>query len=224
MTQLQTEMHQLKNDILEMFRMVSIQMIKAEQSLTKFDPDLAHEVVAKEKRVNAYELKLDRDCEDIFALYNPMAVDLRFVLAVLKINTNLERLGDIADGIARLVIDQNEPYSKELLERSQVLIMFDSLKIMLSDAAEAFENEDSRLARSIFKRDETLNEINNDANHIISGLVKSYPDSLFQCLNLISMIRKLERAGDQVKNIAEEIIFYIEAKVLKHKPGKRNEG
>ena len=224
MTQLQTEIHQLKNDILEMFRMVSIQMIKSEQSLTKFDPDLAHEVVAKEKRVNAYELKLDRDCEDIFALYNPMAIDLRFVLAVLKINTNLERLGDIADGIARLVIDQNEPYSEELLERSQVLIMFDSLKIMLSDAAEAFENEDSRLARSIFKRDETLNEINNDANHIISELVKSYPDSLFQCLNLISMIRKLERAGDQVKNIAEEIIFYIEAKVLKHKPGKRNEG
>ncbi len=223
MTQLQTEIRQLSNDILEMLGMVSTQMINSEQSLTRFDPDLAHEVVAKEKRVNAYELKIDRDCEDILALYNPMAIDLRFVLAVLKINTNLERLGDIADGIARLVIDQEKPYARELLEGSQVLIMFDAVKKMLSDAGTAFENEDSPLARTIFKRDETLNQINGEANTIISDLIKTYPDSMFQCLNLISMIRKLERAGDQIKNIAEEIIFYIEAKVLKHKPMKKKE-
>ncbi len=77
--------------------------------LFNFDKDLAREVVLKEKRVNGSELKIDRDCENIFALFCPVAIDLRFLLAVLKINTNLERIGDIAEGIAKYVIDAEVP-------------------------------------------------------------------------------------------------------------------
>lgn len=217
MTQLVTELEKLRNEVFEMWNLVSSQLHKSETSLVNFDEDLAFEVVSNEKRVNAFELKIDRDCEDIFAIYCPVAVDLRFVLAVLKINYNLERLGDIADGVARLVMDVDNSYGKDLLERSRILEMFKTIKTMLTDAAAAFEREDTRLARTIFKKDEVLNTINAEANQVIGQLIKENPESMNHCLNLISIVRKLERAGDQVKNIAEEIIFYIDAKVLKHK-------
>lgn len=205
-----------------MWNLVSSQFAKAEQALMSYQEDLAHEVVSNEKRVNAFELKVDRDCEDIFALYSPVAIDLRFILAVLKINYNLERIGDIADGIARLVLDVSNKYESTLLEESKILEMFRTLKSMISESAQAFDKEDTKLARSIFRMDNVLNDINVEANDLITGLIKKYPDQLKHCLNLLSMIRKLERAGDQVKNIAEEIIFYVEAKVLKHKGNKQN--
>ncbi len=85
----------------------------------KKDRDLAREVVSTEKRVNAYELKIDRDCEDILALFAPVAIDLRFLLAVLKINMNLERTGDIAEGIAKFVIDLPEDFDAQLLGSNQ---------------------------------------------------------------------------------------------------------
>ncbi len=139
------------------------------------------------------------------------------MLAVIKINYNLERVGDIADGIARLVMDVDKSYEKDLLEKSRVLEMFRTIKTMLTDAAAAFEREDTKLARTIFKKDEVLNTINAEANIVIGALINEKPETLNHCLNLISMVRKLERAEDQIKNIAEEIIFYIDAKVLKHK-------
>lgn len=221
MTQLHTELELLKSETLSMWDLVYSQIEKCELSLINFDEDLAHEVISNEKRVNAYELKLDRDCEDIFALFSPVAVDLRFVLAVLKINYNLERLGDIADGISHLVMDVDIPFDKELLDESRVLVMFDTMKEMLKDAAEAFEHENTKLARSIFKRDEILNKVNEDANEVIAGIINKKPDRIYHSLSLLSMIRKLERGGDQVKNVAEETIFYIEAKVLKHKKKKK---
>jgi phosphate transport system protein len=217
MTQLHTELELLKNEVINMWELVISQLNKCKTSLLNFDEDLAHEVISNEKRVNAYELKLDRDCEDIFALFCPVAVDLRFVLAVLKINYNLERLGDIAEGISRLVMDVDVAFEKELLDESKVLVMFDTIQEMLTSAAEAFDHDDTKQARSIFKKDEVLNKINAEANDVIAGIIEREPDKIFHCLSLLSMIRKLERAGDQVKNVAEETIFYIEAKVLKHK-------
>ena len=91
MTQLQTEIELLKNEMNNMWDLVRTQLVKAKTSLVNFDKNLAREVISKEKRVNAYELKIDRDCEDIFALYTPVAIDLRFLLAVLKIKKELDR-------------------------------------------------------------------------------------------------------------------------------------
>src|SRR3984957_6582585 len=101
MTQLETELQFLKREIINMWNLVRSQLLKAKNSMINFDKDLAREVVLKEKRVNGSELKIDRDCENIFALFCPVAIDLRFLLAVLKINSNLERIGDIAEGIAK---------------------------------------------------------------------------------------------------------------------------
>ncbi|HET7817747.1 MAG TPA: phosphate signaling complex protein PhoU, partial [Bacteroidia bacterium] len=182
----------------------------------RFDKDLAREVVLNEKRVNSYELKIDRDCENIFALFNPVAVDLRFVLAVLKINNNLERTGDIAEGIGKFIVSEKSPFDPTLLEIAQVQKMFDESISMLNQVLSAFETEDTSLARSVFKQDEILDAINVNANNVIAEFIRNNPDKLEQSLYILSTIRKLERVGDQAKNIAEEIIFYVEAKVLKH--------
>ena len=217
MTHLETELKQLKTDMLEMFLIVITQLEKSKTALITHNKDLAREVKVNERRVNSFELKLDRDCENIIALFNPVAVDLRFVLASLKINSNLERIGDIAEGIALYVIEFKLEPEKELLAVSRLTEMFETAIGIMQDVMSAFETEDTALARSVFEKDETLDEINRKANEKVAEFIRSHPDRINQALYAISAIRKLERVGDQCKNIAEEIIFYIEAKVLKHK-------
>ena len=216
MTQLETELQQLKDEAKHMWELVRSQLLKAMSALLNFDGDLAREVVVMEKRVNATELKIDRDCENIFALYSPVAVDLRFLLAVLKINSNLERTGDIAEGIAKHVISAEKQFKPELLEATKVIEMYRESIDMLEDTLTAFENEDTMLARSVFEKDEFLDEINGQANELVMAYLKDHPADMDQALYALSIIRKLERVGDQSKNIAEEIIFYVEAKVVKH--------
>jgi len=217
MTQLETELQFLKSEVINMWDLVRSQLVKAKTSMLNFDKDLAREVVLKERRVNGSELKIDRDCENIFALLTPVAVDLRFVLAVLKINSNLERIGDIAEGIAKYILNMEAPFNKEFLEIAHVTEMYDEAIVILEDTLAAFETEDTQLARKVFKKDEFLDDINIKANELIEAYLKNHPGDIDQGLYILSIIRKLERVGDQSKNISEEIIFYLEAKVLKHK-------
>lgn len=221
MSHLDTELLQLKTEVLRMWSLVNSQLIKGKDSLLNLDKDLARQIVLSERRVNAYELKIDRDCENIFALFNPVAVDLRCVLAVLKINTNLERIGDIAEGIAKFVIEVDSTFDKRLLEITRVVEMYEVASRMLLDVQEAFDKEDTALARSIFAKDELLDEINGHAADVVANYIRNNMENVEQALYILSTIRKLERLGDQTKNIAEEIIFYIEAKVLKHRKEKK---
>ena len=219
---LDAELQLLKKEAIAMWELVALQLKKTHESLVKHDRDLAREVVMNEKRVNAYELKIDRDCENIFALFTPVAVDLRFVLAILKINNNLERTGDIAEGISKFIVNTEKEFDRELLERTRVVKMFEEAHDMIRDVLAAFREEDSTRARSIFRKDEILDDINISASREVAAYIRSNPDNTEQALNILSTIRKLERVGDQAKNMAEEIIFYMEAKVLKHK--KKEEG
>jgi phosphate transport system protein len=216
MTQFETEIRNVKSEVINMWQLVLSQLTKAKEAMLAFDKDLAREVMAREKRVNALELKIDRDCENIFALYCPVAIDLRFLLAVLKINTNLERIGDIADGIARYIADSPVKFNKDFLESSRLIEMYNNSINILSDTQASFEFENTILARTIFSRDDLLDTINNKADDNISKYIHEDLNNISEALNILSVIRKLERVGDQSKNIAEEIIFYVEAKVLKH--------
>jgi phosphate transport system protein len=218
LTPLDNEIQQLKQEITTMWEMVVSQLEKAREALKNMDRDLAREVILTEKRVNAFELKIDRDCEDILALFAPVAIDLRFILAVLKINMNLERTGDIAEGIAKFVVDIPENFDQHLLEITRVTEMYLQANEMMSEVLNAFEEEDTVLARKVFKKDDLLDEINKNAAAIVAAYIKENPAKTESALYILSTIRKLERVGDQAKNIAEEIIFYSEAKILKHKP------
>ena len=216
MTPLENEITAVKKELVSMWILVQSQLNKAKEAMVQFDKDLAREVLIKEKRVNSFELKIDRDCENIFALYCPVAVDLRFLLAALKINTNLERIGDIAAGIALYVVESTVNFEVSALESTSLLRMYDEAINILIDTRTAFEKEDTVLARSIFKRDDVLDAINESAPANVTALIKADANTIPEALYILSVIRKLERVGDQAKNIAEEIIFYVEAKILKH--------
>ena len=121
MSQLEIELKELKTEMINMWNLVHSQLVKSNIAMVNFDKNLAREVVSREKRVNGSELKIDRDCENIFALLTPVAVDLRFVLAVLKINSNLERIGDIAEGSAKYILDAECTFKEELLDAKRRL-------------------------------------------------------------------------------------------------------
>lgn len=216
MSQIDNPVHNLKADLEEMFQLVTTQLSKARQALESFDKDLAREVVQIEKRVNGRELQIDRAAENFIALYAPVAIDLRFVLAVLKINNNLERIGDIGEGLSKYIIEAENKFDAELIEESNIMPMFTAALDMLTDVQKAFSTEDTLIARKIFKSDDYLDHINKEAIITLTEVMKGHPEKASDALYIISIIRKLERIGDQAKNIAEEIIFYIEAKVLKH--------
>jgi phosphate transport system protein len=173
----------------------------------------------REKKVDAYELKIDSECENIIALHQPVAIDLRFVLAVLKINSNLERIADFAYGIARtLISNPTVILDAELITDTKLNVMIEQINTMLSQGLEAFESEKSDIASAIFSEDYQVDEINNNAPHIFANYVQKNPDRAYECFQLIAAIRKLERIGDHCSNIAEEIFFYTDAKILKHSP------
>jgi phosphate transport system protein len=216
MSPIEYEMQQLKAEIIEMSKLVSAQMKDAMLTLTKMDKQLAIETIATEKVVNALELKVDRSCENIFALYNPVANDLRLVLAQLRINYNLEKIGDIAASVAKFVKKNNGFNYSSLIENTHALQMFEEANDLLVDVMSSFEKEDAELAKNILKRDKTLNELNKVARKIIIEEIKKDAEHVEDYLKMLSVVRKLERAGDQTKAIAEEIIFFVEAKIVKH--------
>ena len=220
---IEQEIAALKNTINEMWALVHQQIYNAGEAMLTGDKELAYKVLSRERRVNAFELKIDSDCEDIIALYAPVAIDLRFVLAMYKINTNLERLGDFAEGIARFVLNCKEPVlDPDLLKQLRLEEMQAQVLAMLELAKKALQEESQDLATSVFAKDNLLDEINAEATTILAGYIAKHPDSVLPCLNLVSVFRKLERSGDLIINIAEDIVFFIDAKVLKHS-GKTDE-
>lgn len=222
MTHLQEALQTLGETLADMANMVTSQLKKSVCALLDNDDDLANEVLHNERRVNAFELKIDRDCENIFTLLTPVAHDMRFVFSTLKINSDLERIGDYAEGIAHLVILGKKEFDKNLIDELQIKNMHTIAVGMMQDITTAYCDNDSKLARSVYTRDGKLNDINHDASQIVVNFCKNNPDHIAQALYLLSIIRKLERVGDHITNIAEDIIFYKEAKVLKHKQ-KTNE-
>ncbi len=216
MTHLEEELLKLKQQMTDMSLLVSSQIEKSLAAFEGEDIDLAREVIFNEKRVNAYELAIDKDCENILALLNPFASDMRFVFATLKINSNFERIGDNAEGISNYVVLADKGFDSKLLKLSRFKEMAETAKIMLNAATVAYTEGDAKLARSIFKQDTVLDDINKSATDVIASYIKQNIDNTHQALYLLTIIRKLERVGDHITNIAEEIIFYLEAKVLKH--------
>jgi phosphate transport system protein len=216
MTHLQDELNKLKESLTSMTYQIMSQLVKSMESLTKFDKDLAQEVIRNEKRVNALELKIDKECETIFTLMTPVAKDMRFVFATLKINNDLERVGDYAENNALMVSELTKPFDPAILDQLRLVEMTDIASSMLSNVIVAYTTENSQMARHVFTEDLTINEIHRNSKAIIAQYCKSDPDNIIDYLNLWSVARRLERIGDHLTNVAEEVIFYIEAEVLKH--------
>lgn len=221
MEHLEAELNQLREAILQMMELAKSQLEKSKSAFLERDQDLAQEIVHNEKRVNAMELSIDRDCENILALFQPVASDLRFVISMLKVNSDIERIADYADGIADYVLEMQKSINKEALEATHTPEMFDITISMLGSIIKSLAEEDTSLARRVYRKDAELNKINSSASLIIKEFIQKDPDNIRPLLFLFSVIRKLERVGDHIKNIAEENIFFIEAEILKHKKDKK---
>ena len=215
MNTIEKEISNLKSSLLKMFLLVEGQWEKGANAIVKYDQDVAEEISSSENRINAQELKIDSDCENIIALHAPVAVDLRFILSARKINHALEHIADIAESIAKYVADNNVPYDKEIMTKTRIGEMLEIFNAMMDCIIEAFENEDPSIARRVFKKDKLINKINSDSPQIIIDNINKYDKNML--LYLLSSIRKIERAADSLKKIAEEIKYHLEAKVLKHK-------
>lgn len=216
MTRLQEDLKKLRERLSEMAMLVKSQLKKSICSLLDEDEDLANEVIVNEKRVNAMELNIDRDCEQIFALLNPVAHDMRFVFSTLKINADLERIADYGEDIAGIVLIGKKSFDRDLIKTIRLTEMSEITQEMMEDVTKAYFEDNTKIARSVFAKDLKLDEINKNASTIAENYIKNNLDRIQQALLLISIIRKLERVGDHITNIAEEVIFYKEAKVLRH--------
>jgi phosphate transport system protein len=211
------ELVALKKEVSQMWRLVLSQLEKAKQAFLENDREQAREVVSREKRVDTFELKIDSDCENYIALYSPVAVDLRLVLSLIKISNTLERIGDFAQGIARHVIEDNcFATVSALKDAMQIETMFDLALSMLSDSFVALESENTRLAGKILAKDQAVDELYGKALDLLGRHVENNPLQATCGIKTMLMLRKVERIGDHCSNIVEEIVFYIDAKVLKH--------
>ena len=215
MNTIEKEISNLKSSLLTMFLLVEGQWEKGANAIINYDQDIAEEISSSENRINAQELKSDSDCENIIALHAAVAVDLRFILSARKINHALEHIADIAESIAKYVADHNVPYNKEIMTKTRIVEMLEIFNAMMDCVVEAFENEDPIIARRVFKKDKLINKINSDSPQIIIDNINNYDKNML--LYLLSSIRKIERAADSLKKIAEEIIYHLEAKIVKHK-------
>ena len=218
------ELDALKKETIEMWTLVYNQVQRAGEAVLTLDKDQARQIIMRERRVNAFELKIDSDVEDMIALYNPVAVQLRFVLAVLKINTNLERIGDFAEGLARFVLDFSGPaLDPELVRKLRLAEMIDQVKEMLQTLFDALDKENVGIATKVLEMDQKVDDINQAILPILTEFILESPETnASDALQMVSIFRKLERIGDQCTNMAQEIVFYLDAKVLKHQ-GKINE-
>ena len=213
----ETELLQIKNSISEMWVLVLSQLRNAKSALVNSDSDLARVVISLEKRVNAFELKIDSDCENYIALFSPVAIDLRLVLSILKINKTLERIGDFAEGIARFVLlTENMGTHVALLKLVRIDEMAGHVETMLEKTLNAFTEENSRQAGMVFSIDNEVDTIYRDDYELLAKYVVEHPDDAFYVLHLATVLRKFERSGDHCNNLMEEIVFYLDAKVLKH--------
>jgi phosphate transport system protein len=216
MKHMEDEREDMRNELIEMWNLVYNQLKDAGDSLLNNDADLAREVTMRERRVNTFELKIDSDCENYIALYSPVAIDLRCVLALLRINGALERIGDFANGIARYVLDSYDAQVDDLLEEIEMREFFNDLKLMLDSTKKVFVSTNTDSLEQLYAMDDNVHKRYHTALNKIALYINHHTDEAANCISLAILTRKMERIGDHCSNIIEDIIFYIDAKVIKH--------
>ena len=211
------ELDNIKETLMEMLDLVRDQIHLSKEAMLVNDHEVSFEIISKEKRVNSFELSIERDCEDFLTLKAPVAADLRLTIAMLKISSCLERIGDHAYGISSFVFDDLMTINKKLVEILHIPSMFDQIDEMFENISEAFDIGDASKMKKVFKQDKVLDKIYKKVPALMDEYLKENKDSINNVILISRTIGKLERVGDLLKNIAEEIIFYYESKVIRHK-------
>jgi phosphate transport system protein len=213
-THFQKELEELKKNLLKMATLVEEAINNAVQSLVKKDSELAQKAFEAEDRINTMDIAINTECLNLLALRQPMAADLRFITSALKIITDLERMGDQAVNIAERAVSLNrEPQLKPYIDIPR---MAEIAQTMVKDVLDAFVNRDSKLARSVCERDDLVDGLNDQVVRELLTYMTSDPKTTKSAMHLMIVSRCLERIADHATNIAEDVIFIVDALVIKH--------
>ncbi|HKT78835.1 MAG TPA: phosphate signaling complex protein PhoU [Vicinamibacterales bacterium] len=210
----QDELEQLKNRLLEMGGLAEEEVRLAVKSLVERDDRAISQVLAGDQPVNALHIEIDNRCFTLLALYQPMAADLRTIVAAVKINTDLERVGDLAVNIAEAARRYaTHPPVKKLIDIPR---MADIAQSMLRDALDAFVQRDIALAQHVLNEDDRLDQLKTQIFRELLTYMLEDPSTIQPALDLILVSRHLERIGDHATNIAEDVIFIVSARDVRH--------
>ncbi len=208
------KLEDLRRNLILMGGEVERQIQHAIEALTEVDEKKAADVIAADAEIDRMEMVIEEQAVQLLALQQPVAVDLRFLVAALKINSDLERIGDhavnIAEGAERLA--GQKPFKPFI----DINYMAEVAMSMLKQSLDAFVNRDANLAKKVIKKDDILDDKNVSIIRELLTYMAEYPNLITYCLELISISKNLERVGDLASNICEDTIYMAEARWVKH--------
>ncbi len=210
----QQKLDELKERLLVMAGLAEQAIQRATEAYSSRDMDLCELVSLSEPAINRMEHEIDQLALDLLAMEQPMAVDLRFILAVIRINADLERVGDQAVNIANRCKDLSALSTQELPVDIPKLAQLSTA--MIRKALQAFIEADTEMAQSVLLLDDQVDELNRDAFRTLGALIQEHPERTPEALNALVISRNLERVGDHATNIAEDVIFWVSGADVRH--------
>lgn len=208
----------LKKKILTLGAMVEETVQNAVLALDSDDAELAREIIRNDTKIDDMEVEVEEECLKILALHQPVAIDLRYVVAVLKINSELERVGDLASNIAQRAIDLHDYPSVDF--EFNFREMGEIAKSMLRSSLDALINLDSKQGRQVCAADDQIDRMHEQVFQVVRDSVITKPENIFVYTQFLSVSRYLERIGDSATNIAEDVIYMVEGIIARHSPEK----
>lgn len=214
----QREIDRIKQQILSLSAIVEEQLRLSIQALLDRDDETARAVRDRDVEVDRLEVEVEEECLKTLALYQPVAVDLRLVVAVLKINNDLERVGDLAVNIARKA---GRLSAVPAIETPFDLPgMWEKTQTMLRDSINALINMDVALAKDVCARDDAVDAMKRANRREIEAVIRRQPEHLSAMLTWMAASRNLERVADLATNIAEDVVYMVEGKIIRHREGE----
>lgn len=209
------QLEKLRKKIIKMCSLVAEQVDSAIRSIEEENIQFAETVIENDKKVDKYDVKIEKICQKMFALNQPVALDLRMIMTALTINTNLERIGDLAVNVAENLISMKKKPS--FINRTHFDEMAKTTREMLSNSIDAIIQNDAGLAQKVIQTDNVLDQLNLENRNILIDIMKESPENIEQGVSLLVVSRQFERIGDHATNIAEDVYFIVEAQLIKHK-------
>ncbi|MBA2301163.1 MAG: phosphate signaling complex protein PhoU [Acidobacteria bacterium] len=218
----QEELEQLKTRLLEMGGLAEERVRAALEGLVSRDMTVVERVLIGDTPINQLHIEIDNRCFTLLALHQPMAVDLRAIVSAVKINTDLERVGDLAINIAEAVTRYlKHPPVKELIDIPRMAGIAQS---MLRDALDAYVRRDITMAEAVLNQDDELDGLKTQVFRELLTYMLQAPSTIEPSLDLILISRHLERIGDHATNVAEDVIFMVSARDVRHHSADRSDG
>lgn len=211
----------MENEIKNLKKMVSEISTKVEENLNNSiaalndsNSDLANQVISSDIEIDSIEIHIEEQCHKILALYQPVAIDLRYIIAVLKINNDLERIGDLACNISKVVILLSE--NSKISISDEISKMGSIVSKMLNDSLDALFNKNVETAIAVQKMDDKVDSINHDMHNLIQAKISNDSKDPVSLMKLLSVSRYLERIADHCTNISEDVEYFIDGQITRH--------